>query len=139
MYLSFLAPSLLWNALCDPWEFGTNIFQLMYPTNNAPFSDIPQEWNDLWANATTIPELRLQERNQYISTDFTIFAGHDAADAALIPLFPERIIENEISELWYRQDSKFNLPMSLMYFYFISPLPMHDPQWYVMCDDKLVD
>ncbi|XP_065095292.1 nardilysin-like isoform X1 [Ochlerotatus camptorhynchus] len=90
--------------------------------------DIPQEWKNLWANATIIPELRLQERNQYISTDFTIFASQDDADAALISPFPERIMETENRELWYRQDNKFNLPMSLMYFYFISPLPMHDPQ-----------
>lgn len=90
--------------------------------------DVPQEWKNLWKNATTMPELQLQERNPYISTDFTIFARKDDSDAALILSSPEKILENEICELWFRQDNKFNLPLSLMYFYFISPLPMQDPE-----------
>ncbi|XP_062565638.1 nardilysin isoform X2 [Armigeres subalbatus] len=88
--------------------------------------DMPQEWKDLWNNASTMPELKLQEPNQYISSNFTIFATQQ--DGAVIPTFPEKIMETKHCELWYRQDSKFNLPMSLMYFYFISPLPMQDPE-----------
>ncbi|XP_001660612.2 nardilysin isoform X1 [Aedes aegypti] len=88
--------------------------------------DMPLEWKNLWSSASSIPELKLQERNQYISSDFTIFAKQQ--DAPLIPVFPEKIMDRKNCELWYRQDGKFNLPTSLMYFYFISPLPMHDPE-----------
>ncbi|XP_055534870.1 nardilysin isoform X2 [Wyeomyia smithii] len=88
--------------------------------------DIPQEWRDLWNNTPIIPELQLQDRNPYISTDFTIFAQQDATTN--ITPFPEKIMENNVCELWFRQDNKFNLPMSLMYFYFISPLNLQDPK-----------
>lgn len=87
--------------------------------------DIPSEWQALWDNAAPMPELTIQEPNPYISTDFTIFATQDDPETAThIPTFPEKLLEDRVCELWFRQDGKFNLPMSLMYFYFISPLPM---------------
>ncbi|XP_052564795.1 nardilysin isoform X2 [Culex pipiens pallens] len=88
--------------------------------------DIPAEWQALWDNAAPIPELKLQERNPYISTDYTIFATQDDPETAAthIPAIPEKLLEDGVCELWFRQDAKFNLPMTLMYFYFISPLPM---------------
>ncbi|XP_053683662.1 nardilysin-like [Sabethes cyaneus] len=88
------------------------------------YGDIPQEWTKLWNNIEVIPELQLQDRNPYISTDFTIFAQQN--ETSLIAPFPEKIMENSVCELWFRQDSKFNLPMSMMYFYLISPLNLQD-------------
>ncbi|XP_055626814.1 nardilysin-like isoform X2 [Toxorhynchites rutilus septentrionalis] len=91
--------------------------------------DMPQKWKNLWENTTDIPELKLQEKNNYISTNFTILAtSHDGSQTNEIPQFPEKVMDNEICELWYRLDSKFNLPSALMYFYLISPLPLRDPQ-----------
>ncbi|XP_055592600.1 nardilysin-like isoform X2 [Uranotaenia lowii] len=84
--------------------------------------DVPQEWRTLWENTTPIAELKLPEKNIYISTDFTILAHKNATEANLIPLFPEKLLHNEIYELWFRQDNKFNLPLAMMYFYFVSPL-----------------
>uniref|UniRef100_A0A182M321 Nardilysin n=1 Tax=Anopheles culicifacies TaxID=139723 RepID=A0A182M321_9DIPT len=87
-------------------------------------TDVPEEWQRLWDTAEPISEIQLQGKNQYISTNFTILA--DIADSIEIPQYPEKIVENEMCELWFRQDTKFRLPLALMYFYIISPLPYNN-------------
>uniref|UniRef100_A0A182QVQ5 Nardilysin n=1 Tax=Anopheles farauti TaxID=69004 RepID=A0A182QVQ5_9DIPT len=99
----------------EDW-FGTEYTEL----------DVPEEWKRLWEVAEPIPEIQLQQKNQYISTNFTILA--DELPDVQIPQYPEKIFENEICELWFRQDAKFKLPLALMYFYIISPLPFNDPR-----------
>ncbi|XP_058457946.1 nardilysin-like isoform X2 [Malaya genurostris] len=90
--------------------------------------DVPQKWKDLWNSTEIIPELQLQEQNNFISTDFTIFAEKDDSHVSRIPAFPEKILDIETCELWFRQDKVFKLPMALMYFYFISPMPLQSPK-----------
>ncbi|XP_058827412.1 nardilysin-like isoform X2 [Topomyia yanbarensis] len=90
--------------------------------------DVPQEWKDLWNNAKIIPELQLQERNHYISTDFTILTDKNDLGVTQTPPFPEKILENELCELWFRQDNVFKLPISMMYFYFVSPMSLQSPK-----------
>ncbi|XP_035920019.1 nardilysin-like isoform X2 [Anopheles stephensi] len=99
----------------ETW-FGTEYVEL----------DVPAEWQRLWETAEPMPEIRLQEKNQYISTNFTILADED--DGLEIPPYPEKLLDNDMCELWFRQDTTFRLPLALMYFYIISPLPFNDPR-----------
>ncbi|XP_049291275.1 nardilysin-like isoform X2 [Anopheles funestus] len=99
----------------ETW-FGTEYVEL----------DVPEEWQQLWETAEPMPEIQLQEKNQYISTNFSILADED--DSIQVPLYPEKIVENDMCELWFRQDTKFRLPLALMYFYIISPLPFNNPR-----------
>ncbi|XP_058053291.1 nardilysin-like isoform X2 [Anopheles bellator] len=89
--------------------------------------EIPPEWQRLWETSQPIQEIQLQEKNHYISTNFSILADEDQTKLE-IPPYPEKIFENNVGELWFRQDSKFRLPLALMYFYIISPLPINDPR-----------
>uniref|UniRef100_A0A182J8M4 Peptidase M16 middle/third domain-containing protein n=1 Tax=Anopheles atroparvus TaxID=41427 RepID=A0A182J8M4_ANOAO len=86
--------------------------------------EIPAEWRRLWEISEPMPEIQLQQKNEYISTNFTIIA--DENNMQHIPPYPEKIFANDICELWFRQDAKFRLPSALMYFYIISPLPFND-------------
>ncbi|XP_053669119.1 nardilysin-like [Anopheles marshallii] len=99
----------------EAW-FGTEYVEL----------DVPEEWLQLWETAKPIPEIQLQDKNQYISTDFRILADEDGSIE--VAAYPEKIVENEMCELWFRQDTKFRLPSALMYFYIISPLPFNNPR-----------
>ncbi|XP_035792231.1 nardilysin-like isoform X1 [Anopheles albimanus] len=88
--------------------------------------EMPEEWKSLWETAQPMEEIKLQEKNQYISTNFTILA--DEEGKAEIPPYPEQIFNDDIGELWFRQDAKFRLPLALMYFHIISPLTFNDPR-----------
>uniref|UniRef100_A0A182KE27 Nardilysin n=1 Tax=Anopheles christyi TaxID=43041 RepID=A0A182KE27_9DIPT len=99
----------------EAW-FGTEYVEL----------DVPEEWQHLWEMAEPMPEIQLQEKNQYISTNFTILA--EVNGDMEVPTQPEKIFENNVCELWFRQDTKFRLPLALMYFYIISPLPFNNPK-----------
>uniref|UniRef100_A0A182NP71 Nardilysin n=1 Tax=Anopheles dirus TaxID=7168 RepID=A0A182NP71_9DIPT len=74
--------------------------------------DVPEEWKRLWEVAEPIPEIKLQEKNHYISTNFAILADDSAG--VQVTQYPEKIFENEICELWFRQDAKFKLPLALI-------------------------
>ncbi|XP_053674496.1 nardilysin-like [Anopheles nili] len=87
---------------------------------------IPEEWQRLWEKAEPMQEIKLQEKNQYISTNFSILA--DEQTKLEMPPYPVKILENEVCELWFRQDAKFKLPSTLMYFYIMSPRPFNDPK-----------
>uniref|UniRef100_A0A182T8N9 Nardilysin n=1 Tax=Anopheles maculatus TaxID=74869 RepID=A0A182T8N9_9DIPT len=99
----------------ETW-FGTEYVEL----------DVPAEWKQLWETVEPMPEIQLQEKNQYISTNYTILADED--DGLEVPPYPEKLLENEMCELWFRQDTKFRLPLALMYIYIISPLPFNNPR-----------
>lgn len=82
---------------------------------------MPTEWIDAWNNCPHYPELFVPEPNIYISHDFKILWKENGEPE--LPSYPKKILQNDICELWFRQDDKFNLPDAMMYFYFISPLP----------------
>lgn len=91
----------------EPW-FGTMYTEM----------DMPTKWIESWEKAKPLPEFLLPEPNPFISDDFTILY----ADGDVIPKYPEQIFENELCELWYRQDDKFLLPTACYNFYFTTPL-----------------
>ncbi|KAG4065756.1 hypothetical protein HA402_012434 [Bradysia odoriphaga] len=92
----------------EPW-FGTQYCSF----------DIPIDWSETWRNPRVFDEFQLPESNVYIPKDLTILYDPQTTN---VPKYPERIMENELCELWYRQDDKFLLPTACYYFYFTSPL-----------------
>lgn len=91
----------------EPW-FGTEYCQIDFPT----------EWYDMWKNAKTYSEFAIPPSNQFIATDFTILC--DAS--SVIPKYPEKIIDNQLCELWFKQDNRFLFPIAHYYIYFKSPV-----------------
>lgn len=93
----------------EPW-FGTQYCSF----------DIPNDWSEKWKEPTIFDDFKLPESNVYIAKDLTILFD---PETMTVPRYPEKILENEMCELWYRQDDKFLLPTACYYFYFMSPLP----------------
>lgn len=79
--------------------------------------DLPEKWIASWNNVQPYVDFSLPEPNPYIADDFTIL--YDKSQ--VIPKHPVRIFDNDVCELWFRQDDKFLLPHAHYSFYFISP------------------
>uniref|UniRef100_A0A182PNV0 Nardilysin n=1 Tax=Anopheles epiroticus TaxID=199890 RepID=A0A182PNV0_9DIPT len=64
----------------ETW-FGTEYVEL----------DIPNEWQSLWEKAEPMPEIQLQQPNQYISTNFTILANEIEEAEIAEELYPAEV------------------------------------------------
>lgn len=93
--------------LTEPW------FATMYTE-----MDLPDKWIALWKNAKPHPEFALPEPNPFIADDFDILYK----EGQVIPKYPVKIVDNDLCELWFRQDDKFLLPTACYSFYFMTPL-----------------
>lgn len=80
--------------------------------------DMPEKWMALWNNVKPYTDFHLPEPNPFIADDFTLLYDN----STVLPKYPVKILENDICELWHRQDDKFLLPHACYYFYFISPI-----------------
>lgn len=79
---------------------------------------LPDKWVYLWNNPKMFPDLCLPAPNPYIANDFTII--YDGSQS--VPEYPTKVYENDVSELWFRQDDKFLLPTACCYLHFKSPI-----------------
>lgn len=92
--------------LTEPW-FGTMYSEI----------DMPENWKNSWKNAKPYDEFSLPEPNPFIADDFTIFHK----EGNVVPKYPQKILDNDLCELWFRQDDKFLLPTACYNFYFMTP------------------
>lgn len=90
----------------EPW-FGTAYTEM----------DMPPELISLWEMAKPLTDFALPEPNPFIADDFTILYK----DENILPKYPIKILENDLCELWFRQDDKFLLPTASFRFYFMTP------------------
>lgn len=81
--------------------------------------DKPNDWVEVIKNPRQFPEFFMIEPNVYISKDFQIFSMKEENEK--IPLYPEKLIDSNVCELWFRQDEKFQLPHVCINIYFTSP------------------
>lgn len=81
--------------------------------------DIPAEWTDTWEKPQVLDDFKLPEPNIYIPTDLSIIYKPGTMTGSTHPM---KIFENDVCELWFRQDDRFLLPVSFYYFNFISPM-----------------
>lgn len=79
---------------------------------------VPDKWISLWENAKPLDGFTLPAPNPFIADDFTIFYDKENP----VPKYPTKIFENDVCELWFRQDDKFLLPYAHCYFYLTTPL-----------------
>lgn len=93
--------------LAEPW------FNTEYHERN-----MPEKWIRIWNEVKPYAEFTLPEPNPFIAQDFTILCNKDT----ILPKYPTKILENDLCELWFRQDNKFLLPTACYNFYFMSPL-----------------
>lgn len=93
--------------LTEPW-FGTKYTEI----------DMPEKWISLWKNATPLPEFALPESNPFITDDFSILYQK----TTILPEYPTKILDNDLCELWFRQDDKFLRPTACYEFYFMTPV-----------------
>ncbi|XP_067893239.1 nardilysin-like isoform X1 [Heterodontus francisci] len=92
--------------------------------------DIDKYWADLWASDFQLnPALHLPEENKYIATDFTL-KNSDCTDT----MYPVKILDNENGCLWYKKDTKFQIPKGYIRFHLISPHVHKSPENLVLFD-----
>lgn len=91
----------------EPW-FGTEYCKIDYPS----------EWYEMWKNVKSCADFKIPSPNLFIATDFTILCDK----SSVVPKYPEKIMDNQLCELWFKQDNRFLYPISHYYFYIMSPV-----------------
>lgn len=86
--------------------------------------DVPDAWKKAWTNVQPYAEFTLPDPNPYIADNFDI----TIKEGTKLPKAPNKLIENDVCELWHRQDDRFLLPIAYYYFYFTSPHAMGTPK-----------
>ncbi|XP_069674736.1 nardilysin isoform X2 [Periplaneta americana] len=94
--------------------------------------DIPDDWRKLWLNIKPDPSFTIPEPNIFLTTDFSVLPFPEQQGEK--DLYPVKVHDDELSEVWYRRDSMFKLPQAFLYYYLISPLPLTSPQNAAMLD-----
>lgn len=74
---------------------------------------MPGKWISLWNNPKMFSEINLPSPNPYIANDFTILYNGSQS----VPEYPTKVYENDVSELWFRQDDKFLVPTARCHFH----------------------
>lgn len=93
---------------------------------NTVSSDVPAKWVSDWETALPLDSFTLPEPNRFLTTDFNI------SEPENIDIdYPENIMKNNLGELWFKQDKKFNLPRAYIIFQLVSPIIFLSPEkWY---------
>lgn len=80
--------------------------------------NMPEKWLRIWNEVKPFADFTLPEPNPFIAQDFTILCEKEGS----LPKCPKKILDNDLCELWFRQDDKFLLPIACYNFYFMSPI-----------------
>ncbi|XP_037810382.1 nardilysin-like [Lucilia sericata] len=80
--------------------------------------EIPQKWFDMWQSAEENSELYLPKANVFVAQDFRIFWLENGKQQ--LSAIPEKLMQTELYELWFRQDDKFLLPYAHICFHMMS-------------------
>jgi len=84
---------------------------------------IPQEWLDHWNTVEPLPDFHLPEENICLHIKYFL-----QPLPAKVSKYPIKLYSDSISEIWYRPDPKFRLPISYMYTHFISSVGLQLPE-----------
>ncbi|XP_078074685.1 nardilysin-like [Mustelus asterias] len=92
--------------------------------------DVDKYWADLWAVDFPLnPALHLPEQNKYIATDFTLKRS-DCTDTT----YPVKVLDSKHGRLWYKKDTKFQIPKGYIRFHLISPQVHKSPESLMLFD-----
>ncbi|XP_050534792.1 nardilysin-like [Daktulosphaira vitifoliae] len=104
------------------------IFGTQYITES-----ITSECEVKWSTIKPHQYYSIQKENLFLTTNFTILP-----ELADYNRYPQKILENEYIELWYKQDTHFKLPKGYVMLNFISTLPSKSLENYI-CFDLFLD
>uniref|UniRef100_A0A6P7GKF8 Nardilysin-like n=1 Tax=Diabrotica virgifera virgifera TaxID=50390 RepID=A0A6P7GKF8_DIAVI len=91
----------------------------------AEYTDIQisEELLSKWELVVPYTELSLPPPNPFVTSNFDVLpctSNH--------PDYPEKLIDTDKCELWYRQDQKFKLPTAHFCIYLINPVTIESPK-----------
>lgn len=81
--------------------------------------DFPQSYIDLWNNRKLKDEFSMPPPNDFICSNFDIISMD--MDPQSLPLYPSKVLDNDIVECFYKLDGQFKLPHAFIHLYLISP------------------
>lgn len=102
-------------------KYDENIeYDMVEPCLGAEYCEqnMPEKWLRIRNEVKPFAEFTLPEPNPFIAQDFTILYEKERS----LPKYPQKILDNDLCELWFRQDDKFLLPIACYNFYFMSPI-----------------
>ncbi|XP_011306829.1 nardilysin [Fopius arisanus] len=118
------------NIILFDKKFDDEKFEKVEPWFQTKYTDskIPEDWIKSWKTLEPFEEFHLPEPNIFITDDFSLIPIESEI------LYPSKIHQDALSEIWYKPDSKFRLPECYMHFYFISPEVVASPEGAGMTD-----
>lgn len=75
-----------------------------------------------WCNCGLNTNLKFPLPNPFIPTDFTLYAVDDS-----VKPYPVILHDTPVMRVWFKQDTEFLKPKTIMNFHFTSPLAYSDP------------
>uniref|UniRef100_A0A1B6BXU5 Nardilysin n=1 Tax=Clastoptera arizonana TaxID=38151 RepID=A0A1B6BXU5_9HEMI len=118
LLLSKLSASKVNLEQVEPW-FGTKY----------NVSDIPSKWVQSWKDVEVTNKFHLPDPNPFITSNFILLTPPNNKTE-----YPDKIYEDDVIELWYKQDSTFKLPTAIICLQLISSMPHYMPHNAVMQD-----
>lgn len=100
---------------CDQSEFW---YGTKYHSESIPES-VLKEWRDCGLNAN----LKFPQPNLFIPTDFNLYP----VDEAEVKPYPVILHDTPVMRIWFKQDTEFLKPKTIMNFDFTSPMAYSDP------------
>ncbi|CAL8284270.1 unnamed protein product [Lota lota] len=128
--LSLLTPDRANLMLLSPEHEGLCSLREKWFGTHYSEEDILQEWRDRWAGPLEPnQDLHLPVPNHFIATDFTLKAP-DCPDSDV----PVKLADSDTGCLWYKKDTKFNIPKAYVRFHLISPVIQQSAKNVVLFD-----
>ncbi|XP_041064399.1 nardilysin-like isoform X1 [Carcharodon carcharias] len=127
---SLLTPQKANLILLSPNNEGKCMLTEQWFGTSYDVEDVDKYWADTWASDFQLnPALHLPEENKYIATDFTLKSS-DCTDTT----YPVKVLDNKNGRLWYKKDTKFQIPKGYIRFHLISPYIHKSPENLVLFD-----
>lgn len=118
------------NMILFDKKFDDGDFEKIEPWFSTKYtnSEIPSDWVNSWRTIAPFSEFHLPQPNIFITDDFSLIAVPSEV------IYPQKIHDNALSEIWYKPDTKFRLPECYMHFNLISPTTVSSPEGAGMTD-----
>ncbi|CAN7991917.1 unnamed protein product [Ixodes hexagonus] len=118
-YLNMLVPekSNIMMISCQYQKPGICTLKEPYLGTQYCVEDIPQQWVSAWASLTPDPYFDVPQPSKYIATDFSL-----KEESEYHSELPVKVHQTGCYRLWYKKDTKFNVPKACIYFQLVSPV-----------------
>ncbi|KYM98610.1 Nardilysin [Cyphomyrmex costatus] len=123
-FLSYLVPETANIIIIDKHFEGVHPNKIN-SYSNLWYTDvqIPQQWIEQWKSIEPLPDFYLPLKNIWLPFEWTLIPI-----PAKVSKYPVKLYSDSISEVWYRPDPKFRLPVCYMNVHFVSYLGFESPE-----------